>query len=62
VDLGGVLANYFLTPMRQRFADRMGGTDCAATSPTVPVNEAINWGGISFVFRVVEETPPRRRT
>ncbi|WP_428963856.1 NAD-glutamate dehydrogenase [Micromonospora fluostatini] len=52
-----VLVNYFPTPMRQRFADRMGRHRLRRDIvTTVLVNEAINRGGISFVFRVVEET------
>ncbi|MGC5020508.1 NAD-glutamate dehydrogenase [Micromonospora sp. DT47] len=52
-----VLVNYFPTPMRQRFADRMGRHRLRREIvTTVLVNEAINRGGISFVFRVVEET------
>ncbi|MFF5175016.1 NAD-glutamate dehydrogenase [Micromonospora sp. NPDC000089] len=52
-----VLVNYFPTPMRQRFADRMGRHRLHRDIvTTVLVNEAINRGGISFVFRVVEET------
>ncbi|KOX10934.1 MULTISPECIES: NAD-glutamate dehydrogenase [Micromonospora] len=52
-----VLVNYFPTPMRERFADRMGQHRLRREIvTTVLVNEAINRGGISFVFRVVEET------
>ncbi|MEV4480432.1 NAD-glutamate dehydrogenase [Micromonospora coxensis] len=52
-----VLVNYFPTPMRQRFADRMAQHRLRRDIvTTVLVNEAINRGGISFVFRVVEET------
>ncbi|XTZ15790.1 NAD-glutamate dehydrogenase [Micromonospora echinospora] len=52
-----VLVNYFPTPMRQRFADRMGQHRLRRDIvTTVLVNEAINRGGITFVFRVVEET------
>ncbi|SCL41535.1 glutamate dehydrogenase [Micromonospora pallida] len=52
-----VLVNYFPTPMRQRFAHRMGQHRLRRDIvTTVLVNEAINRGGISFVFRVVEET------
>ncbi|MFF3864987.1 NAD-glutamate dehydrogenase [Micromonospora sp. NPDC001898] len=52
-----VLVNYFPTPMRERFADRMGQHRLRRDIvTTVLVNEAINRGGISFVFRVVEET------
>ncbi|RIV36576.1 NAD-glutamate dehydrogenase [Micromonospora radicis] len=52
-----VLVNYFPTPMRERFAERMGRHRLRRDIvTTVLVNEAINRGGISFVFRVVEET------
>ena len=52
-----VLVNYFPTPMRERFADRMGRHRLRRDIvTTVLVNEAINRGGISFIFRVVEET------
>ncbi|MFB9545609.1 NAD-glutamate dehydrogenase [Micromonospora sagamiensis] len=52
-----VLVNYFPTPMRQRFADRMERHRLRRDIvTTVLVNEAVNRGGISFVFRVVEET------
>ncbi|MEH0936355.1 NAD-glutamate dehydrogenase [Micromonospora psammae] len=52
-----ILVNYFPTPMRQRFADRMSQHRLRREIvTTVLVNEAINRGGISFVFRVVEET------
>ncbi|SCF09259.1 NAD-glutamate dehydrogenase [Micromonospora mirobrigensis] len=52
-----VLVNYFPTPMRERFADRMSRHRLRRDIvTTVLVNEVINRGGISFVFRVVEET------
>ncbi|MEV4201136.1 NAD-glutamate dehydrogenase [Micromonospora globbae] len=52
-----VLVNYFPTPMRERFADRMSRHRLRREIvTTVLVNEAINRGGISFVFRVMEET------
>jgi glutamate dehydrogenase len=52
-----VLVNYFPTPLRERFADRMGQHRLRRDIvTTVLVNEVINRGGISFVFRVVEET------
>ncbi|GIJ29743.1 NAD-glutamate dehydrogenase [Micromonospora qiuiae] len=52
-----ILVNYFPTPMRERFADRMGQHRLRRDIvTTVLVNEAINRGGITFVFRVVEET------
>ncbi|MEV0724020.1 NAD-glutamate dehydrogenase [Micromonospora purpureochromogenes] len=52
-----VLVNYFPTPMRERFADRMAQHRLRRDIvTTVLVNEAVNRGGISFIFRVVEET------
>ncbi|MFG2057026.1 NAD-glutamate dehydrogenase [Micromonospora sp. NPDC048930] len=52
-----VLVNYFPTPLRERFAHRMGQHRLRRDIvTTVLVNEAINRGGITFVFRVVEET------
>ncbi|MFC0006037.1 NAD-glutamate dehydrogenase [Micromonospora siamensis] len=52
-----VLVHYFPTPMRERFADRMSRHRLRRDIvTTVLVNEVINRGGISFVFRVVEET------
>ncbi|SCE83012.1 glutamate dehydrogenase [Micromonospora viridifaciens] len=52
-----ILVNYFPTPLRERFADRMGRHRLRRDIvTTVLVNEAINRGGISFVFRAVEET------
>ncbi|SBT50260.1 NAD-glutamate dehydrogenase [Micromonospora narathiwatensis] len=52
-----ILVNYFPTPLRERFADRMSRHRLRRDIvTTVLVNEAINRGGISFVFRTVEET------
>ncbi|WP_346124551.1 NAD-glutamate dehydrogenase [Micromonospora coerulea] len=52
-----VLVKYFPTPLRERFTDRMGRHRLRRDIvTTVLVNEAINRGGISSVFRVVEET------
>ncbi|MGC4807172.1 NAD-glutamate dehydrogenase [Micromonospora sp. DT233] len=52
-----VLVKYFPTPMRERFAERMGQHRLRRDIvTTVLVNEAVNRGGISFIFRVVEET------
>ncbi|HEY6595788.1 MAG TPA: NAD-glutamate dehydrogenase domain-containing protein, partial [Asanoa sp.] len=52
-----VLHGYFPTPLRSAYADRMEGhrlrREIVATSL---VNEVVNRGGISFVFRAVEET------
>ncbi|HEY0696274.1 MAG TPA: NAD-glutamate dehydrogenase domain-containing protein, partial [Micromonospora sp.] len=52
-----VLAEYFPTPLRERYADRMGDHRLRRDIvTTVLVNEAVNRGGISFIYRVVEET------
>ncbi|MEV4760506.1 NAD-glutamate dehydrogenase [Micromonospora sp. NPDC049559] len=52
-----VLAGYFPTPLRERYAERMAGHRLRRDIvTTVLVNEAINRGGISFIYRVVEET------
>jgi glutamate dehydrogenase len=52
-----VLSEYFPTPLRARFADRMAGHRLRPEIvTTVLVNEVVNRGGTSFVFRVVEET------
>jgi glutamate dehydrogenase len=52
-----VLAEYFPTPLRERYADRMAGHRLRREIvTTVLVNEAVNRGGISFIYRVVEET------
>lgn len=52
-----ILVNYFPTPLRERFAGRMSQHRLRRDIvTTVLVNEAINRGGISFVFRAVEET------
>ncbi len=52
-----LLVNYFPTPMRERFADRMSRHRLRRDIvTTMLVNETINRGGISFVYRVVEET------
>jgi glutamate dehydrogenase len=52
-----VLARYFPTPLRDRFAGRMTGhrlrREIIATSL---VNEVVNRGGTSFVFRAMEES------
>jgi glutamate dehydrogenase len=52
-----VLSEYFPTPLRERFADRM--TDHRLRREiitTALVNEVVNRGGTSFVYRAVEET------
>jgi glutamate dehydrogenase len=52
-----VLTQYFPTPLRERFAARMSGhrlrREIIATSL---VNEVVNRGGTSFVFRAMEES------
>ena len=53
----GVLARYFPTPLRERYAARMAGhrlrREIISTSL---VNEVVNRGGTSFVFRAMEES------
>jgi glutamate dehydrogenase len=53
----GVLARYFPTPLRERFASRMAGhrlrREIISTSL---VNEVVNRGGTSFVYRAMEES------
>ena len=57
VDRPRCWSNYFPTPLRERFADRMAEHRLRREIvTTVLVNEAVNRGGISFVFRAVEET------
>jgi len=52
-----VFADYFPTPLRERFADRMARHRLRSEIVTTAVvNEAVNRGGISFVYRAVEET------
>ncbi|GIF10582.1 NAD-glutamate dehydrogenase [Actinoplanes teichomyceticus] len=52
-----VLADYFPTPLRDRYAARMAGhrlrREIISTSL---VNEVVNRGGTSFVFRAMEES------
>ncbi|MDG4764300.1 NAD-glutamate dehydrogenase [Solwaraspora sp. WMMD406] len=52
-----VLVDYFPTPLRERYAERMSGhrlrREIVVTSL---VNEAVNRGGVSFAFRTMEET------
>jgi glutamate dehydrogenase len=53
----GVLARYFPTPLRERFAARMAGHRLRREIVTTAlVNEVVNRGGTSFVYRAVEET------
>jgi glutamate dehydrogenase len=52
-----ILAAYFPTPLRNRFADRMRGHRLRREIVTTAlVNEVVNRGGTSFVYRAVEET------
>jgi glutamate dehydrogenase len=52
-----VLADYFPTPLRDRYADRMAGHRLRREIITTSlVNEVVNRGGTSFVYRTVEET------
>jgi glutamate dehydrogenase len=52
-----VLANYFPTPLRSRYADRMARHALRREIITTAlVNEAVNRGGTTFVYRTVEET------
>ncbi|HYN92257.1 MAG TPA: NAD-glutamate dehydrogenase [Pilimelia sp.] len=52
-----VLARYFPTPLRERYAARMAQHRLRREIITTSlVNEVVNRGGISFVYRAVEET------
>ncbi|MEV4536426.1 NAD-glutamate dehydrogenase [Asanoa sp. NPDC049518] len=52
-----VLADYFPTPLRAAYADRMAGHRLRREIvTTVLVNEVVNRGGTSFVYRAMEET------
>ena len=52
-----VLTAYFPTPLRERFAERMRSHRLRRDIVTTAlVNEVVNRGGISFVYRAVEET------
>ncbi|MGC5021408.1 NAD-glutamate dehydrogenase [Micromonospora sp. DT47] len=52
-----VLADYFPTPLRERFAHSMGQHRLRReTVTTALVNEIVSRGGVSFVYRTVEET------
>jgi glutamate dehydrogenase len=52
-----VLARYFPTPLRERFAGRMAGHRLRREIITTSlVNEVVNRGGTSFVFRAMEES------
>jgi glutamate dehydrogenase len=52
-----VLADYFPSPLRERCGDRMAGHRLRREIITNSlVNEGVNRGGTSFVYRTVEET------
>ena len=52
-----VMARYFPTPLRDRFAGRMAGHRLRREIITTAlVNEVVNRGGTSFVFRAMEES------
>ncbi len=52
-----VLLGYFPTPLRERFATAMAAHPLRQEIiTTLLVNEVVNRGGISFVYRAVEET------
>jgi glutamate dehydrogenase len=52
-----VLARYFPTPLRERFAQRMHGHRLRREIiSTALVNEVVNRGGTSFVYRAMEES------
>ncbi|MEU4422602.1 NAD-glutamate dehydrogenase [Actinoplanes sp. NPDC024001] len=52
-----VLTRYFPTPLRDRFAGRMAGHRLRREIiSTALVNEVVNRGGTSFVFRAMEES------
>jgi glutamate dehydrogenase len=53
----GVLVDYFPTPLRDRYADRMAEHPLRREIITTQlVNDAVNRGGTSFFYRVTEET------
>ncbi|MBO3736332.1 NAD-glutamate dehydrogenase [Actinoplanes flavus] len=52
-----VLSEYFPTPLRERFAGRMAGHRLRREIiSTALVNEVVNRGGTSFVYRAMEES------
>jgi glutamate dehydrogenase len=54
---GDVLADYFPSPLRPRYAARMADHPLRREIVTTQlVNEAVNRGGVSFFFRTTEET------
>ncbi len=55
--LHDTLVNYFPTPLRERYRDHMGNHRLAAEIiSTVVTNEVVNRAGITFCFRLREET------
>jgi glutamate dehydrogenase len=53
----GVLSRYFPSPLRERFAGRMAGHRLRREIITTSlVNEVVNRGGTSFVYRAMEES------
>jgi glutamate dehydrogenase len=52
-----VLAGYFPTPLRERYASRMAEHRLHRDIiTTVLVNDVVNHGGVTFVYRTMEET------
>jgi glutamate dehydrogenase len=52
-----VLSDYFPTPLREKYAARMSGHRLRREIITTQlVNEVVNRGGSTFVFRAIEET------
>ena len=52
-----VLSDYFPTPLRDKYGDRMAGHALRRQIITTQlVNEVVNRGGTTFVFRAIEET------
>ncbi|HEY7176542.1 MAG TPA: NAD-glutamate dehydrogenase, partial [Micromonosporaceae bacterium] len=52
-----VLSEYFPTPLREKYADRMAGHRLRREIVTTQlVNEVVNRGGTTFVYRAIEET------
>src|SRR5262249_60619533 len=53
----GIVADYFPTLMRERYADRMGDHQLRREIVnTTLTNEAFNRGGLAFPFRASEDT------
>ncbi len=54
---GKVMTDYFPTPLRERYADRMSTHRLRREIiTTLLVNEVVNRGGSTFVYRAMEET------